>query len=187
MNLLDYIIIIAMVYLLVKGAMRGIIREICSLIGVILGICLGNIFQPRVADLLRPSLPSTGYLPLISFAVIFAVILILCNLIGWAINLSSKKVFLGWLDRTLGAFLAIIKGVIVTYLVIVMLTFFIPTQTPLIGGSKLAPWIIRSYQSMISIISPDHYKNWKKRIVGEQKKTGEIVSGENKDMAEHHE
>jgi len=187
MNLLDYIIIAVMIYLIIKGIMRGFVREICSLTGVILGICLGNLFQPWVTDLLRPSLPSTEYLPLISFAVIFAVILILFNLIGWIINLSSKKIFLGWLDRTLGAFLAIVKGVIVAYLVIVMLTFYIPTQTPLIGGSTLAPWIIRSYQSMISILSPDYYKNWKKRIVGERKKTGEIVSGENKDMAEHHE
>ena len=187
MNLLDYIIIVAMIYLIIKGIMRGFLREIFSLAGVILGICLGNFFQPWVTDLLRPSLPSTEYLPLISFALIFAVILILFNLIGWVINLLSKKVFLGWLDRTLGACLAIAKGVIVTYLVIVMLTFFIPAKTPLIAGSKVAPSIIRSYQSMISIISPDHYQNWKRRIVGERKKTGEIVSGKSNDMAEHHE
>jgi membrane protein required for colicin V production len=187
MNLLDYIIIAAMIYLIIRGIMRGFVREICSLVGVIIGIVLGNLFQPRVSDLLRPSLPSTEFLPLIGFAVIFAVTLILFNLIGWIINLSTKKIFLGWLDRTIGACLAIVKGLIVTYLVIVMLTFFIPTQTPLIGGSKLAPWIIRSYQSMIGIISPDHYKNWKKRIVGEQKKKDESVSGEKKDSAEHHE
>jgi membrane protein required for colicin V production len=187
MNLLDYIIVIAVVYLIVKGAMLGFIREICSLAGVILGVCLGNLLQPWVTGLLRPSLPSTEYLPLISFALIFAVILILFNLIGWIIGLSTKNVFLGWLDRTLGVFLAIVKGIIITYLVIVILTFYIFPNEPLIAKSKLAPWVIRSYQTMISIISPDHYQNLKKKIIGERKKTGEITSGENKDKAQRHE
>ncbi len=187
MNLLDYIIILLMIYLIIRGIMRGIIREIFSLAGIILGIFLGNLLQPWVTGLLRPSLPDTGSLPLISFAFIFAVILILCNLIGWSINLLSKKVFMGWLDRTIGACLAAAKGIIITYLVIVLLTFFMPAKTPLIAGSKLAPWVIRSYQHMTSIISPDHYKNWKKRILGEDKKTVESVSGGIINLAQYHE
>jgi len=187
MNLLDYIIIVAMISLIIQGIMRGIIREVFSLIGIILGIFLGNLFQPWVTGLLRSSLPDTGYLPLISFAFIFAIILIICNLIGWSINLLSKKIFMGWLDRTLGACFATAKGIIIIYLVIVLLTFFIPAKTPLIAGSKLAPWVIRSYQYMISIISPDHYENWKKRILGEDKKTVERVSGGIINLAQYHE
>jgi len=138
-------------------------------VGVILGIYLANLFQPQMTDFLKSYLPSNQLLPLISFAVIFTSILILCNLLGWVLKLLFKKAFLGWLDRTLGAGLAIMKGVIITYLVIVILTFFIPAQTPLIAQSKLAPWIIKSYQSMISLISPDHYKKWKEKILGEEK------------------
>ena len=187
MNILDYIIIIAMIYLIIKGILRGFIGEISSIVGIILGIWLGNLFQPRVTELLRPYIPFTDYIPLISFAAIFATILILFNLTGWALKLLFRKVFLGWLDRTLGACLAITKGVIVTYLVIVILTFFIPDKTPLIAESKLAPWIIRSYQSMISLISPDHYKHWKRKIAGEGQRVGEMLSGKIKDMAENHE
>jgi membrane protein required for colicin V production len=187
MNLLDYVIIVAMISLIIQGIMRGIIREVCSLVGIILGILIGNLLQPWLTDLLRPSLPSTEYLPLISFAFIFAVILILCNLIGWLINLLSKRIFLRWLDRTLGGCLAVAKGIIITYLVIIIVTFFVPAKTPLIAGSKLAPWVIRSYQYMTSIISPDHYQNWKKRILGEDKKTDERVSGEVINLAQYHE
>ena len=187
MNILDYIIIIAMIYLIVKGILRGFIREISSLAGIILGIWLGNLFQPRVTELLRPYLPFTENIPLISFALIFVAIILLFNLLGWIIRLLFKKVFLGWLDRSLGASLAITKGIIITYLVIVMLTFFIPTQTPLIAGSKLAPWIIRSYQTMINFISPDHDQNWKRKIVGEQKKIREIISEKIGGITEDHE
>jgi membrane protein required for colicin V production len=183
MNLLDYIIIIAMIYLIVKGVLRGFIREIFSLAGIVLGIWLANLFQPQVTEFLKPFLPFPRYLPLISIAGLFFCILILCNIMGWAIKLLFKKTLLGGVDRMLGACLAVAKGVFLTYIVLVMLTFFIPTQTPLIAGSKLAPWIIKSYQSMISLISPDHYQNWKRKIVGEQKKIGEIVSETIKDIA----
>lgn len=182
MNLLDYIIIIAMVYLIIKGILRGFLGEISSLAGIILGIWLGNILQPQLTVFLKSYLPSSQYLPLISFAAIFATIVILCNLIGWALKLLFKKLFLGWLDRTLGACLAFAKGVIITYLVIVMLTFFIPQKTPLIAGSTLAPWIVKSYQVMTSLISPDHYRNLKRKIVGKQEEIGKLVSEKIKEL-----
>ena len=182
MNLLDYIIIITMIYLIVKGILRGFIREIASLMGIILGIWLANLFQPQMTDLLKSYLPFARYLPLISFAIIFAAVLISCNILGWALKLLFKKILLGWVDRSLGALLAVAKGVIITYLIIVMLTFFLPAKTPLIAGSELAPWIIKSYQSMISLISPDHYQNWKRKIMGEKKKMGGIMSEKIKDI-----
>jgi hypothetical protein len=55
--------------------------------------------------------------------------------------------------------------VVVTYLVIVILTFFLPSGTPLIARSKVAPWIVISYQSMVGLVSKDHYEQWKKRFV----------------------
>jgi membrane protein required for colicin V production len=175
MNLLDIIIIVTMIFLLVKGIFRGFIREIASLAGIILGIWLANHFQPEMTDFLRTYLPTSQYLPLISFAIIFAFLLVLCNLIGWGLNIFFKKTFFGWVDKTLGGWLAITKGVILTYLIIVLLTFYLPTKTPLIAESKLAPLIIRSYQSMIRLISPDHYENWKKRILGDNEEMGAII------------
>jgi len=92
--------------------------------------------------------------------------------VGYLLKLLFSKVLLGWLDRTLGVWLALAKGVILIYLTIVILTFFMPTKTPLIAQSKLAPWIIVSYQSMIKFISPGQYESWKKRLFGEEKGTG---------------
>ena len=184
MNLLDIIIIVTMIFLIVKGILRGFIREIASLAGIILGIILANHFQPQMTDYLKPHLPSTPFLPLISFAFLFAAVLILCNILGWAFHLFFKKIFLGWVDKTLGAGLAITKGVIITYLVIILLTFFVPASTPLIAKSRLAPWIKVSYQSMIRLISPDHYQKWKKKFMGKKKEMGEIVSEKIKDIAQ---
>ncbi len=167
MNLLDLVIVFTLIFLVVKGLLRGFIRELASLAGVILGILLGNHFQPEMTSYLKSYLPVTDYLPLVSFGSLFALIFIACNLMGFLLKLLFSKAFLGWLDRSLGVCLALAKGVILIYLVIVILMFFVPAKTPLIAQSKLAPWIIVSYQSMIKIISPAQYESWRKRLFGE--------------------
>jgi len=166
MNLFDMIIICTMIFFIVKGILRGFLREAASLAGVILGILLANHFQPRMTEVLKAYLPMSGFLPIVSFALLFATVLMLSNLAGFGLSFLFQKAFLGWVDRTLGAGFAVVKGVILTYLVIVILTFFLPTQSPLIAQSKTAPWIISSYQTMTRLIAPDHYEKWRKRLLG---------------------
>lgn len=166
MNLLDVIIIACMVFLIVRGIFRGFIREVGSLAGVVLGIWFASIYQAQMTDFLKPILPSGKFLPLISFALIFLVVLVLCNVVGWLLKKLVKKIFLGWADRTLGAALAVLKGVIITYFAIVLLTFFVPSKSSLIAQSKMAPIIINSYQSIVGLLPPGTYENLKKQFVG---------------------
>jgi membrane protein required for colicin V production len=181
MNILDILIICTMVFLLVQGIIRGFLREIASLAGVVLGILLGSSFQPQMTEWLKAHVPDSSYLPVVSFALIFALVLIFCNILGYAVSHIFKQAFLGWVDRGLGVWLALTKGVIVTYLIIVLLTFFLPARTPLVAQSRLGPWIIVSYQSMIRFISPGRYEKWKSWILGKEEKTGKTVPEQSKD------
>jgi len=177
MNLLDLIIIACMIFLIVRGIFRGFIREVGSLAGVILGIWLASHYQPQMTDFLKPFVPSGKFLPLISFALIFLVILVLCNVIGWLLKKLARKIFLGWADRTLGAALAVLKGVLITYFAIVLLTFFVPSKSNIVADSKLAPIIINSYQSIVGLLSPGAYENLKKKFVGQKEKIEKALSG----------
>ena len=184
MNLLDYIIIITLVFFTVKGVLKGFIREIASLAGIILGFWLGIRYIPEVTQFLSGYVPDSRFLPLISFALIFAAVLIICNVIGWALRLFFKKVFLGWFDKLMGAVLAVLKTILLTYFFIVILTFFVPAKAPLIADSLLAPWVIKSYQAMVLLVSPDHYKNLKKKILGQKEKISKALVDEIKKDAE---
>jgi hypothetical protein len=57
----------------------------------------------------------------------------------------------------------------------VLLTFFVPSTSPLITKSKAAHVVILSYQGMAKLMSPDLYKTWKKQIAQESKKVGKAV------------
>ena len=167
MNLLDFVIILTMAFLVVRGVFRGFLRELGSIVGVILGIWLASVYEPQVTGYLKNYVPSAHalVLQLLSFASIFIVVLISCNLMAWGLKLLFQKALLGWADRSLGGALAVLKGIIITYLFIVLLTFFIPGKAPLIATSKLAPLTIASYQSLVSVVSSEHYKEWKRKFL----------------------
>ena len=187
MNLLDYIIIVVMTLLIVRGILRGFIREIFSLAGIVLGIWFAIVFQPQTTDFLRSYLPDGKYLPPLSIAVLFTAIFISSNIIGGAVKFLFRKASLGWLDRALGACLAVVKGIVIGYVAIIILTFFLPEKTPLIADSRLAPWVIKSYQSMVHLISPEHYRDWKKKIFGGKNSVGAIVNEKVKDVVKKNE
>jgi len=163
MNILDMIIIGAMIFFVVRGIWRGFFKEMGSLAGVILGIWFAIKLQPQLTLFIKSHLSPSKFLPLISFGMIFLVILVVCNLAGWGLKTLVNKVFLGWADKGLGAGLAILKGIILTYLVIVLLTFFLPAKAPLIAESRLAPVIVSSYQTIVGFISPGASDRWKKK------------------------
>ena len=183
MNLLDTAIIAVLVFLIVRGIFRGFFREIGSLAGLILGIWLAKDYQLEMTGYLKSHLPSVELLPLISFALIFIIVFVLCNLAGWGLKIIVKKAFLGWADRALGAGLAVLKGLIATYLVINLLTLCDPR---LITESRLAPIIITSCQPMVRLISPGSYHNWKRKLLGNGKRGDEIAPQGIKDLTGKH-
>jgi membrane protein required for colicin V production len=164
-----------MAFFVLKGIFRGFLREVFSLIGVVLGIWAGVYYQLDLASYLGSYLPETSYLPLISFVAVFSLMVIGCNLLGMIFKLFFFKIPKGGIDRALGASVAFIKGVVVTYLLIVMLTFLLPSKTPLIAGSRLAPLIIVSYQSMIKAVSQGKAQKWKKGIMEKKEEAKELL------------
>ncbi len=174
MNILDYVILVPLLYLTIKGIIRGFIREIASLAGIVLGIWLGMVYQQALSEVIRGYLPDNRFIPIISIALIFVLMVIICNLAGWGLKFIFKKVSLGWVDRLMGGLFAVIKTIFLAYVVIIILTFY-PLNATLISESLLAPWIIKSYQQIIGLVSPDHYNNWKKKIIGQTGKINSII------------
>ena len=133
MNPLDLAIIATMVFLIIRGLMRGFFSEIGSIAGVILGIVFAYIYHPVMTEYIRTYLPNFRFLSFVSIAVIFTTVLIICNLGGLALKYIFKKTLFGWADRALGVGLAFLKGIILIYFTLVLVTFLVPKTSPLIA------------------------------------------------------
>jgi len=129
-----------------------------------------------MSDYLKAYIPLEKPLPLISFIILFVAVIIGFYFFGLLLHSLFQRLLIGWLDRMLGIGFALLKGIIVSYLLIVLLTFFVPSTSPLIASSRCARLVINTYQSMARLISPDIYREWKAKISKESETVGKAIS-----------
>ncbi|MGD9335332.1 MAG: CvpA family protein, partial [Desulfobacterales bacterium] len=103
MNFFDIIVIVILGYCLIRGAFRGLVKELSSIIGVFGGFFGAYTYYPVLAKPLSKWIANVGYLNLLSFLIIFCGVFIIISILGIIINYLLKIVFLSWLDRVSGA------------------------------------------------------------------------------------
>lgn len=109
-NYLDIFILLCLIPAFIGGFLNGLVRQITSLIALILGIWAGWHFSELLSQWIRIWFESNNNLiNIISFAIIFIVVLLLVNLVGKFLSKIIKIALLGWLDRILGIIFGILK------------------------------------------------------------------------------
>jgi membrane protein required for colicin V production len=153
MNLLDIIILIIVGFCLVRGIFRGVIQEISSIIGVLAGFYAAYTYYPRLAPVLKHAIPDAAHLKIFAFLILFCGVFIVISLIGLLIKKLMKIVFMGWIDRILGAGFGLLKGALIVSVLLLALTTFLPGQSRVIKHSVLAPHIMKIPET-ISRVTP---------------------------------
>jgi membrane protein required for colicin V production len=125
MNYLDIILAIPLLWGLYKGVLRGIIKELASLMALIVGI-YGTV---HFADSIQPYLKSelsieSSFLPIVSFAITFIAIVLIVRFIGFVIDKIIRMVALGLLSKLLGGVFGMLKtAFIISAFLLVFNTF----------------------------------------------------------------
>ena len=110
MNYLDIILAIPLLWGLYKGVSRGIIKELASLIALILGIYGSVHFAHYIQPYLKAEFSiESSFLPIFSFAITFIAIVLLIKLLGVIIDKIVKMVALGIISRLAGGVFGVLK------------------------------------------------------------------------------
>lgn len=164
MNFLDIIIIIILVYCVIRGIFRGLIKEVSSVVGVFGGFYAAYTYYMVVAQLLSRWISNTEYLNILSFLIIFCVVFIIISILGVVINYILKIAFLGWVDRICGAGFGAMKGILIVSVILVALTAFLPKNSPAIKDSLLSPYVTLVSEKMAKVVSKDMKHAYTKKI-----------------------
>ena len=110
MNYIDIILSIPMLWGLYKGLKRGIIKELTSLLALILGIYGAVHFSEQLQSIFQANISiDDSLLPIISFAASFILIVLLVRLIGLLLDKIIKMAALGMISRLLGGVFGMLK------------------------------------------------------------------------------
>jgi Uncharacterized membrane protein, required for colicin V production len=140
MNILDIAIVIIVVLLIIRGFFRGIVQEAATLLGLIASFLLASLYYQDLAFWLERFTPNHKIiLSFFCFVFLFILFIFLFNFLGILARKAIRLTLLGWLDRTLGGLFGLIKGAVIIFILVTILTVFYPKSALLVENSRFFP------------------------------------------------
>lgn len=152
MNTLDIGICIIAGFCLVRGLFRGIIKEVTSIVGVLVGFYSAYTYYPLIGRWLSQLIANKSYLNIISFFIVFTVIFFAIGFVGVVLKHIFRAASLGWADRVLGGAFAMVKAILIVSVLLLVLTAFLPQNVPVIRHSRIAPHVSAASEKMVAAV-----------------------------------
>ena len=106
-----------------------------------------------VSAIVSKWLPHAAYLNVLCYFIIFVSVLIAVSLFGVVVKYLLNICDLGWSDRIFGSLFGVARGVLITAVVLIVLTAFLPKQSPIVDKSFLSPLIAELSENMTSLLN----------------------------------
>jgi membrane protein required for colicin V production len=115
---LDIVLLIILVFAIIKGYQRGLIVGVFSFIAIIIGLAAALKLSALAAGYIGNSVNLPGaWLPVISFAVVFIIVVLLVRLGANMIQRTVEFSMLGWVNR-LGGIIFYLAIFVVVYSIV---------------------------------------------------------------------
>lgn len=120
MNWVDWLIILLVAFSCVAGAMRGLLREVISVITWVAGLWLAWTFSDLLEPHLGGALADSSVRPWAARTLIFLAILLIGTAVGAIVAHYVRLSLFSSLDRLLGFVFGLVRGVVVIGLLAIL-------------------------------------------------------------------
>jgi len=153
-NWLDWVLAVIVFSSVVGATLKGFVRELISLAAVVAGLLVAALGYQRTAvwfdDLTHSHEVALG----VAFLALFVGVLIIGTLVSFLARKLIQKVGLQWFDRFLGALFGLVRGVVISCVVLMtMLAFSIKSET--VQKSALAPYVVVGARLIVQVMPGD--------------------------------
>lgn len=136
--IVDLLIVVVLVVSVLSAAKAGLIVEVCSLAGLVLGLLLASWDYQSLMPWWSNWVHSPAAVEALSFLSIAFGVMILAALAGRVVRWSVHSVGLGWADRMAGAVFGLVKGCVMVMTAVLVVAAFCP-HAGWLQRSRLAP------------------------------------------------
>ena len=158
MNLFDVLILGIVNFCLIRGILRGLIKEGVAFIGVFVGFCAASYHYAWIAELLSNWISNEIYFRILGFLSVFFGIVIITNVLIPTIKYMLGIDFIRGVDRSFGGGVGITKGFLVSCMMLIIFTAFLPKGTSIIADSRISRHLTRISEKII-LMSPKEMKH----------------------------
>jgi membrane protein required for colicin V production len=119
-TLFDYLVLFVLICSIVISTMRGLVKEILSLLGWVAAFVIANAYGEALAQLLPDSIPGALTRLIVAFIVLFIGVRLLMMLLNMAVEAVVKASGLTVADRGLGGLFGLARGLIIVLTAVIL-------------------------------------------------------------------
>ena len=138
----DWLVLVLALWSVVRGLMRGLIRELFALVALVAGITAAAWNYTPLAAWLARWIPQPTSASIAAFLILALAVTFVVLLAGRIVRSAAHLVGLGPLDRIAGGLFGLARASLVGAAILMACTTFLPPQ-PWIQQSLLAPTLLK--------------------------------------------
>jgi membrane protein required for colicin V production len=112
-TIFDYVVLFILAASVVISTMRGLVKEILSLVGWVAAFVVANAFGAQLAPMLPSMIPGETVRMIVAFVVLFLGVRVLMGLLALAIAALIDAAGLAFADRGLGGLFGLGRGIVI--------------------------------------------------------------------------
>ncbi|MEW6369555.1 MAG: CvpA family protein [Pseudomonadota bacterium] len=120
MTIFDYLVLFVLVSSVVISTMRGLVKEILSLLGWVVAFVVANAYGAKLAPLLPELIPGETVRLMVAFVALFLGVRILMGLLSLALGALIEASGLSLADRGLGGLFGLARGVVIVLAAVIL-------------------------------------------------------------------
>lgn len=120
MTLFDYLLLFVLVSSVIISMLRGLVKEILSLLGWIVAFVVANAYGVQLAPMLPAAIPGEAGRLMVAYIALFLGVRILMGLASMAIGALVSASGLSLADRGLGGLFGLARGIVIVLAVVIL-------------------------------------------------------------------
>jgi membrane protein required for colicin V production len=119
-TIFDYLLLFVLVASVIISTLRGLVKEILSLLGWIVAFVVANAYGAQLAPLLPNAIPGASTRLIVAYVALFLGVRILMGLASLAIGALIAATGLSLADRGLGGLFGLARGIVIVLTVVIL-------------------------------------------------------------------
>lgn len=120
MTIFDYLVLFVLVSSVIISTLRGLVKEILSLLGWIVAFVVANAYGAQLAPMLPEVMPGATARLIMAFVLLFLGVRILMGLLSLAIGALITATGLSLADRGLGGLFGLARGIVIVLAAVIL-------------------------------------------------------------------
>jgi membrane protein required for colicin V production len=139
MTIFDYVVLFILACSTIIGIMRGLVKEVLSLLAWILALVVANMYSGALAELLPQAIPGQATRLIVAFIALFIGVRLLMMLLTMAFDSIIKASGLTLADRGLGSLFGLARGIVIVLIVVMVCSVTAIPQQDFWKNAQLRP------------------------------------------------